>query len=287
MRILLAVDGSDQSYEAARALSHLAPAEQVTILHALDVPKPGYPIMMPEVAKDIYRTVEKGMREDGERLLKGVTSLLPGDIGPTSTRLEVGKAVDVILSVAEREHADLILMGTRGRSAIEEVMLGSVSHRVVAHAPCPVLVVNGPVPSLRSIVLAVEGAEDVDAAKRMLSLKPFKHCMEVTVLTVLPLGQPIWPGGISDTQSLREKALKCAWSFVWDVAGQLSPFGYQAGGLVGMGSPATAIIQQAAALNADLIMVGSRTKGEVSRFLLGSVSHGVLHRATRPVLVFR
>ncbi len=287
MRILLAVDGSEQSQEAARFMAHLVPAERVTILHALDAPRPGYPMMMPEVAKDIYRTVEKGMREDGERLLKGVTSLLPADTGPISTRLEVGKAAEVIVSVAEREHADLILMGTRGRSAIEEVMLGSVSHRVAANAPCPVLVVNGPAPSLRSIVLAVEGPEDVEAARRVLSLKPFRHCPEVTALTVLPLGQPIWPGGISQTESLREKTLRCAWAFVWDLAGQLSPFGYQASGLVGMGSPATVIIQQATALNADLIAVGSRAGSELSRFLLGSVSHGVLHRSTIPVLVFR
>ncbi len=47
MRILLAVDGSDNSYEALRILTHLARAEQLILLHALDVPQPTYPMMMP------------------------------------------------------------------------------------------------------------------------------------------------------------------------------------------------------------------------------------------------
>jgi nucleotide-binding universal stress UspA family protein len=286
MRILIPVDGSEPSQQAVKTLAHLSPAKQVTMLHAVEVPKPGYPMIMPQVAEDLYRSIEKSMREQGETLLKSVISLVPKDTGPVCTRLEVGEAAEVIVAVAERDHADLILMGSHGRGAITEIVLGSVSHRVVAHAPCPVLVVNRPVPSVRSILLAVDSHEDVDAARRVLSRKPFRSGAEVTVLNVLSLAQPLWPGGLSQTGSLREKALKCAWSFAWEVAGHLSASGYTACALVGMGSPADVILQQAAALNVDLIALGSRPGRALSRFVLGSVSHRVLHRTACPVLVF-
>jgi nucleotide-binding universal stress UspA family protein len=287
MRVLVAVDGSSQSYEATRALSHLAPAKEVIMLHVVDAPRPGYPMMMPEMAQDIYGTVLKHMREDGERLLKRMVAQVPSDAGPVAPRLEIGKPADAIVSVAERERIDLILMGSRGRNALEEILLGSVSHRVVSYASCPVLVITGPMPSLRRMVLAVEGQDDADAAKRTMALKPFKPVTHITVLNVLPFGHCLWPEGTSETEAMRQQSLKCAWAFVWDVAGQLSPFGYQTDGLVGMGSPTTAILQQAAALEADLIAVGSQCGHGLPRCMLGTVPHGVLHRTNRPVLVFK
>ena len=50
MKTILAVDGSDNAYEAVHALKYLARAEQLTLLHALNVPAPAYPMMVPDVA---------------------------------------------------------------------------------------------------------------------------------------------------------------------------------------------------------------------------------------------
>jgi len=47
MNILLAVDGSDQSYEATQALTHLPAADKLVVLHVLDVPNPAYPMLVP------------------------------------------------------------------------------------------------------------------------------------------------------------------------------------------------------------------------------------------------
>jgi nucleotide-binding universal stress UspA family protein len=204
-----------------------------------------------------------------------------------TTRLETGSPAERILSVAQQERIDLIVMGTRGAGAVEEMVLGSVAHRVVTHTACSALIVKAPLRPLRSILLAVEGADDAEAAIQFLSRKPFRHPPAVMVFTVLPLAQPLWPIGISDSQKLRENALKSAWCFAWDIAARLSGYQYQADALVGMGTPANVILQQAATLKADLIMVGSHSKRRVTRFLLGSVSHGVLHGASCPVLVFR
>jgi nucleotide-binding universal stress UspA family protein len=55
-----------------------------------------------------------------------------------------GEPGDSIAAAAEAEHADIVVVGTRGRSGAERLLLGSVSDHVVRHADCPVLVVRKP-----------------------------------------------------------------------------------------------------------------------------------------------
>ena len=126
MHTLVAIDGSEHSFDAARALTHLAVPERLVLLHALEVPKPAYPMMMPEVAKDLYHIVERDMREDGERLLSRAASILPDGLGRVETKMEIGTPADVVVSTAERERSDVIVMGTRGLSPVKEILLGSV-----------------------------------------------------------------------------------------------------------------------------------------------------------------
>jgi nucleotide-binding universal stress UspA family protein len=287
MRILLAVDGSDQSYEAAKALAHLAHAEQVIVLHVLDVPKPAYPMMMPEVAQDIYTTVEKTMREEGDRLVHRIAAMLPMGAGPVTRRLEVGSPSEMIASVAHEQRADVIVMGARGLGPIQERLFGSVSHRVITEAPCATLVVSGPMPSLRRILLCVQGPEDADRAIHFLASKPFRGAGELTALTVLPFTQPPWPADASVTDAMRKEVLEGASFFIEDLAKRLSELGHQAKGTARLGNPVPMIFEEAARLKPDLIMLGSRGRKGVARFVLGSVSHAVLHRMPCAVLVIR
>jgi len=287
MKILLAVDGSDQSYEAARALAHLSPVQHLFILHAMNVPKPAYPMMVPEVAQELYATVERGMRDDGERLLNRTVSILPFHTGSTSKRLEVGMPTDTILSVAERERVELIVLGARGLGPVQEVLLGSVSHRVITQAACPTLVVNRHMRTLKQVLLAVEGEWDADAARKFLAARPFKEPVQISVLTILPFASPLWPVGIAESEVLKEKAIKSAREFVDDVAAKLAKAGDKATGAVTLGAPGSAILGWAEETKPDLILMGSRGRHGATRFLLGSASHAVLHRAPCPVLVFR
>jgi len=287
MRILLAVDGSDQSYEATRALAHLRKAEQVFVLHVLDVPEPAYPTMVPEAARDLYATVERAMREDGERLLKRPSSLLPMNTGPVTTRLEVGRPADVILSAAQEERIDLILVGARGVSPIRELVLGSVSHRLITYASCPTLIVSTPLRALRHLLLPLEGQYDAERAVRFLQTKPFREAMEVTLLKVVPFGQPPWPVSVQVAESMEKEALEHARDFLDEVASRLSALDCRAKTVAMVGTPAVAILQEAAKLKPDLILMGSSGRRGVTRFVLGSVAHAVVHRTPCSVLVFR
>jgi nucleotide-binding universal stress UspA family protein len=129
MNILLAVDGSANAYEAVHALKYFARAEQLSLLHAVNVPRPAYPMMLSEMAEEFYKTLERSMREDGERLLNRVQSLLPRHAGPSTKYLRIGSAAEVIVSMAQEQHADLIVIGARGLGPVTERLLGSVPLR--------------------------------------------------------------------------------------------------------------------------------------------------------------
>lgn len=286
MKTLLAVDGSDHSYEAVHALKYLARAEQLTLLHALDIPRPAYPMMVPEVAEELYKSLEQSMREEGERLLDRVQSLIPMHAGPSTKQLRMGSPAEVIVSTAEEQKADLIVMGARGLGPIKERLIGSVSHRILTLAPCATLIVNGPVKAMKQILLPLQGLSDAEAAIHFLQLKPFHDTVEVTLLTVLPSTQPPWPGTVAAEENLEEQALQSARDYIDGVGERLRVLGYQARGIAVLGTPAAVILQEATKLRADLILMGTRGRQGITRFVLGSVSHAVLHKMPCPVLAF-
>jgi len=284
MNTLLAVDGSDNSYEAVHVLKYIARAEQLTLLHALDVSRPVFPMMLPKVAEDLCKTVEQNMREDGERLLNRVQSLLPMHAGPSTKQLQIGSPAQVIVSMAEELKADLIVMGARGLGPVKERLLGSVSHRILTLAPCATLIVNGPVKAMKQILLPLEGPSDAEAAIRFLQLKPFHEPVELTLMTVLPWTEPPWPrdsAAAAATEVLEKQA-----NYIEGVAERLRASSYKAHGVAVVGIPSTMILQQATTLRSDLILMGTRGRQGITRFVLGSVSHAVLHKMPCPVLAF-
>ncbi|HEV8326095.1 MAG TPA: universal stress protein [Nitrospiraceae bacterium] len=285
MKTLLAVDGSDNSYEAVHALKYFSRAEQLTLLHALDVPKPAYPMMLPEVAGEQYKAFEQIMREDGERLLDRIQSLLPMHAGPSTKHLRIGSPAQVIVSMAEELKVDLIVMGARGLGPVKELLLGSVSHRVLTLARSATLIVNGPVKAMKQILLPIQGPFDAEAAIRFLQLKPFHNAIEVSLLTVLPSTQPPGPADAAAATAAAEILEEQA-DYIDGVAERLRAMGYEAHGVAVLGTPSTVILQEATTLRSDLILMGTRGRQGITRFVLGSVSHAVLHRAPCPVLAF-
>jgi nucleotide-binding universal stress UspA family protein len=274
MKMLLAVDGSDNSYEAVHALKYFARAEELTLLHALN----------PRMAR------EESVRQDGERLLDRVQSFLPMHAGPSTKHLRIGSPADVIVSLAKEQKADLIVMGARGLGPVKELLFGSVSHQILTLAPCATLIVNSPVKAMKQILLALQGQSDAEAAIRFLQLNPFHDAIEITLLTVLPETQPSQPGAVAaaaaaaaaSTEKLEEQA-----DYINGVAERLRAIGYQAHGVALLGTPSNLILQEASTLRSDLILLGTRGRQGITRFLFGSVSHAVLHQMPCPVLAFR
>ena len=136
-RILVAVDGSpygDHAVEQAISLGEVCSST----IYALSVAEI-HPEYLAEAPKLVER-VEKEARQIAEEAKAKVEKA--GLTGETMTRT-MAQPAEAILEFAREKEIDLIVMGTRGRSRIKRLILGSVAQRVVGQAPCPVMVVPG------------------------------------------------------------------------------------------------------------------------------------------------
>ena len=287
MRVLLAVDGSEHSTRATESVRVLASIQKITILHILDLPRLTYPMVGPEIAKDLAMTVEQVMRDEGKQILARTTSSLAASRLSLDSRLEDGIPSEMICSVAQEIQADLILIGARGLGKIQELVLGSVSHRVLIHAPCPVLIVKSSLSEIRKVLLPLQDFDDVRRVKELLLNHPFPAGVEITVFAVVPIPRSIFRAGASASESKVQEALESAEIFIDNTVRELKGTTYSVVGLVGMGAPAEAILKHEVETKPDLILMGLHHPSAVSQMVLGSVSHTVLHRSSCPVLLIK
>ena len=287
MKYILAVDGSDESLDATRAFEVLSPAEQLTVLHVVNVPGIPYPAIGAGVAKDLAVTVEKGMKEEGERLLSRVESLLPLNPGPVVKHLEMGMPAEGVLHITNEKSPDLLVFGARGMGQIREHLLGSVSHRLMTHAPCSTLTVKKSIRAINHVLIPLETPEDGEAIVRFFQKTPFRGTLSVTVLHVIPFGEPVWPVGAMITPEFRNEMITAGEKFTSEVALQLKKLGHEAKVAVVMGAPSRVILDQASQLSADMIVMRTHSRTGLSRFLLGSVSHAVVHHADASIVLVR
>jgi nucleotide-binding universal stress UspA family protein len=140
-KILVPIDGSDSSFKAAKYAIKLAKMSEAEIICMHAVVNPPYVeyktaglvnVRYVEEAKKHAETWYDKIREMAAE--KGVK------IASADTILDVASVADSIVNYASREKADLIVIGTKGRTGIKKFLLGSVASGVVTHSHCPVLV---------------------------------------------------------------------------------------------------------------------------------------------------
>jgi nucleotide-binding universal stress UspA family protein len=144
-RIVVGVDGSPSSDAALKWAIRMAKGmgSQITAVYAVYVPM--YfpePYGVPVQFNDQWREEIKGEFEDRwSRPLKASGLRY-------HTVMKDGRPATVISDVAEKENADIIVVGRRGRSGVTELLLGSVSHELAVHSKRPVMLIE-PAPAHR------------------------------------------------------------------------------------------------------------------------------------------
>jgi nucleotide-binding universal stress UspA family protein len=138
-RILLTVDGSEESSTVARTAVDLADRMD-SELHVVHVGEVG-PVYHPERHGYLARYEE--LQEEAQRLLEEQVEQVKATGGKVAgVHLGMGRPDEEIVGLAEEIDAGLIVVGSRGLGGVRRALMGSVSDSVVRHAHCPVMVVR-------------------------------------------------------------------------------------------------------------------------------------------------
>jgi nucleotide-binding universal stress UspA family protein len=138
-KILVAFDGSEQSYKAfnfALEMSRLCTGASPEIM-VLSVAQPPEPIDIVEMD-----AVIDSATQHYEELFKGLRGKARERDLEIRTEVIVGHPADQIVRYAAEQKCDMVLVGQKGKSRIENWLLGSVSKRVATYAPCTVTIVK-------------------------------------------------------------------------------------------------------------------------------------------------
>jgi nucleotide-binding universal stress UspA family protein len=137
--ILVPVDGSDNSYRALDAALVLSEklGSNITVIHVMEE----IPITHIGSEKLLNELLQAYKKENQDILSK--CSEIASQKGLTiNTFLLQGNPASVILDFSKKEKFDIVIMGSRGLGKFKELILGSVSSKIVHHTPCAVLLIR-------------------------------------------------------------------------------------------------------------------------------------------------
>ncbi len=274
MRLLIGVDGSDggrDALELARVLLAQAGGSALvaTVLF-------GGPLPVELAGLSPQESAE------AEPIFEQVRAKLTGV--ELETRAFGGASPGAIMTVlAERENFDAIVVGSPHRGAIGRVLIGSVARNLLNGAPCDVLVApkgyaDEKHDPLRTIAIGYDGSPEAKAALARAEALAATSNANLRVLTVVtPPVVVAVPGGGYTPQSPAEPE-----KVISEAVNSIDPrLGAQGQRLDG--SPAEKI-KEACEAGVDLLVLGSRGYGPMTRVLLGSVSRKLINDAPCPVL---
>ncbi|HKR61653.1 MAG TPA: universal stress protein [Pyrinomonadaceae bacterium] len=200
-----------------------------------------------------------------------------------------------LINKADEWKADLVVVGSHGRSALGRFMLGSVSKKVVTDSHHSVRVVRGTVKQNGGlppkIMIGVDGSSEAERAVRAVGVRVWPEATEVRIIAV---DDGTAPPGISNvlpasmTRSGNEKVSEAACMMVEWAENELRAIGLQVSVAIEKGDPQRVLIEEARKWDASSIFVGGRKfSGAMERFRLGSVSTALVTKAHCPVEVVR
>jgi len=279
-KILWATDFSDEAQEALLYAEAMAKAFRAKLiaLHVVPDFSPAFYDFASALKGEIGRrvaTVKNGARKKLETLSKSKGISL--DI-----IIQEGTASKKIIEVAEREKADLIVLGRRGLSAIEKLFIGSVANQVLRNSPVPILITKKKrgKPRFNRIIVPTDFSEKEEIERDYAwQLAKKLDASEICLLHVLELHDyEFSPRELDELLAAvlkrlqqRKKREKEDFKVKEDVYRAVNaPLG---------------IVDYAETHHYDLIVISSCTQSKLERFFLGSTTEKVISYSNLPVFV--
>lgn len=296
MKILVCYDGSDCADAALSDLQRagLPPAVEAVVISVaeqwLPPPASSYEVVEESFAEGIVGGVIEAERQASEAVKaanglalqasKVVQSLFP--TWSVDAEAYSGSPAREILRKASEWEADLIAVGSHGRSALGRLILGSVSQRVVTDASCSVRVARHQPKEKDSparIIIGIDGSSGSESAFRAVAARSWPKGSEARLITS---ADPLHMYAVApqDKFAFLREIHKAAESV-------LRSAGLEVTSLIDEEDPKIFLISEAERWNADMIFVGARGLGRIGRLLLGSISTAVVARAHCSVEVVR
>jgi nucleotide-binding universal stress UspA family protein len=281
--MVIGVDWSDEAFAAVQQVLYLYRPTEVTIVHGIEMGIFEYPTITHIAGLQGYEEFRRAVTAAGAQLLDRTAATVSMPSASVKRINEIGNPAQMILQAAHTAKADLIVVGARGRSRAAEAVLGSVSHRVLMHSPCTTLIARREARPIQKVLVAVEGKADADRIVGWLHDHPFMNPVELCILSVVvPLGvaEPYMLAGL---EPWSEVSRTYAEDLVKRVAASFPSPAYKVRTCVATGQAAATVAAQSEGM--DLLVGSTQGRHGLDRFLMGSVSHSIVHRVSSPVLI--
>jgi nucleotide-binding universal stress UspA family protein len=296
MKILIPVDGSRLSQDAVEFVAGrstlVGASPEISLVNAQ------WPLSS-QVERIVGRAATRAIHyEQAEKIARPALALLARAGMKAELKVAVGSPAEAVAHEADASRADLIVMGSHGRTELKRALLGSVAYGVLARTRVPVLLLRGkPVPKREPlrVAIAVDGSrlglEAVKYALRhpeMFGAQPKFALVHVAADFVMPFAGDMTGATATmftpdQIESLREAAFEAAFAPARKLMRRAQvPFSE-----VRLTGVAGDQIAAYARRHADLTLIGSHGYGAFRAVVLGSVALRVAASGNTPLLIVR
>lgn len=281
-RILVATDFSDPSKHALLAGLGIAQRYGAKV-HVINVvPSEGYGVSGVGMLGAVNFARHNARDLESEFLQKGYFEGIRYQIS-----IERGEVWPAVSRIVEEEDIDLVVVGTRGRSGLGKLLLGSVAEKIFRNSRCPVLTV-GPHFELsfpltaqpRSVLFPTDFSPQAEHALPYAVSLAQEHEAQLTFLHV------VQPAGSEATYN-KDRTIRYASARLQELMAATAGLTGEREFIVETGEPAEAIVKVAAVTGAELVVLGVRAPANMSDRLGWSTAYGVVRQAHCPVLTVR
>ena len=278
--VVVGVDGSRESIAALNTGAAIARRRRCP-LHAVTVlsPFPNYHAVPAGDESDQTVNQLRVSLRDSE--LRDIVRALEPEQDWTHEAM-MGRPARELTRIAESRGADLILVGKKRHSGMDRILGGETTLQVMRMSAIPVLAVDADIEGPKTVVAAVDfSPSSILAVKTALQFMNGSGTIYLVFVEPAPI---LMPAGYAAPVDVRFPGDLVVW-FRRMVSELAIKEGIIAEPVVLGGRPASAIVQFAERVGADMIAAGSHGHGRLERFLLGSVSTGIVRNANCAVLV--
>jgi nucleotide-binding universal stress UspA family protein len=295
MRVVVALEPhADPGWvaESIRGFPWADPLD-IVLVSAVDVPRPPRTSFGP-ASRRLYGEAIAGLRQDAQQGAETAVEALRPALSPraasVAVRIVAGRPVPAIIHSARSWNADLILVGSKGRSRLSRAILGSVSDEVVRAACCPVLVQKRRTGGLERMLVATDGSLHAEAALRFVAALPVPPTAELRVCAVSETPEALAAPGRDRRAAmllLAESEKRTAVQAVTRALDVLTPLACPIQSSVRHGDVGQELADEVRRWVPDLLVIGARGRTAGSGVALGRVTESLLRQAACPTLVYR